>query len=301
MNDVKTGDKLQLTAPTWNAHNAVARWFQMQRPNGTPNNELPAPSVLVSAFADAVLPYGSAVIMTPPASLGLTDVNGMHFLEESAVEIAACQPGNGFSPIGIVYESPADDGQIVGSILTGGLAVVRVESSGYDADHTHLRCGANGLLRSGRIGRHKIIGWLDDVAGEYCKFALAQINGDLHNTADILIGTPTALIADRKWEYAWTEKVQTDAGWTDVDGGMDDTQTGFTKALNRAEAGNTAGATVQGNGADFNAEPLISYPSIIMRPIRGASIREARFTISSEDGTVLCAFQADNAVQGPCE
>ena len=112
----------------------------------------------------------------------------------------------------------------------------------------------------------------------------------------------SVLVADRKWDYKWTQvRCNAFEEWETLPSGLTYASAGLNSARNTLETGNTAGATLQGNGIDFNAFPFVSPGTMPakLKPIRGVKAVPLKI-IPKHLGGVSCQFTLPNVVQEPC-
>ncbi len=181
-------------------------------------------------------------------------------------------------------------------VQTKGYCIVRATGEYTEDKQQYMTIDDDGKFRTDFYGKHKIIKKMQFTADEQdtVDYYLIDLNSDLKmqkkylgritgNTID------SGDIEDRKWSYYFeimanpAEVTSPPIGTTDI-----------FYAKNLLQFGNTDGAGMQGNGADFGSEPLSSNPNVKMRPIPNGALVE--LTIM----TGYVYFSGYNATYGTC-
>lgn len=267
---VTPGQPLRIQAADWNAIlDATRRTLGAQGGRGNPLEYAGASNVLVKVKNMS----GGALAQFDPVALGasvFTDYTSDEFLQMPCLKAYALTGTKSAWRMGIL-QKPLADGDIGLAMVEG---VSTLKTSNLSLWRTDILDAGGGGYATVRLGSKRLM---------------------------VVPGAATVITADRRWEYAWSPQLMASGAWGAYTGAPTDASTGFAKAKNLMEVGNTAGDTVQGNGIDFSAFPFASPGTMPkkLKAVRGGGVVEL-FIEYDSDGTPSFWFSAPNIVQESC-
>lgn len=176
-------------------------------------------------------------------------------------------------------------------VQISGLAVVYAEGQYLEGKHLYMRI-QDGKFKPSYYGRSKIIKKL-----QFDKiYYLIDLNCDFQQQKKYLVRIDgnTVITTDRKWQYFYTVMKNITTQHTPQLSASQDSSSDMPNAINLLQVMNTTGDTLQGNGADFGSQPLISNSSVKMYPAPPGTFVE--LTIGKD----LCYFSFNNQIYGVC-
>ena len=268
---VTPGQPLRIAASDWNAILEATRRTQGARGGrGNPLTYAGGSNVLVKVKNMS----GGALPQFSPVALGgsvFTDYSSDDFLQTPCLKAYALTGTKAAWRMGILQQPL--NGEDIGLALISGVSTLK--TSNESLWRTDVLDAGGGGYSTVHLGTKRLM---------------------------VMPGAATAITADRRWSYAWTpQRIGSGGEWETYPDAPTDASDGFAKAKNLPDTGNTAGATLQSNGADFNAFPFVTPGTMPakLKPVRGGPVRELQIFYQA-DGTPTFWLDAPNVVQEGC-
>lgn len=292
LNDTTRGDKLKFYSEDINAWNKTARQKQFntksiegKKQKYISKNELIVNLPSVTDIGDVVvLPFNA----NPETVFQFGSVLEKEYHSHNYGFIdAEIQSGDPDSLIGVVIENNIDEDTLA-TIQYRGIVPVKISDTPTTKKQYVNYNGST--LQFNYYGRHRLVAKLKDIVqGE--SWYLVDINCYEKAQKEYLIRITgnTEILTDRQWQYDFTILKNVTTNLT-----PQTTQQDLGKAINTLQVVNTTGSTIQGNSADFSVQPLVSNPSILLRPIVAGAICKMYCNQYAR------LFTIPNAVYGAC-